>query len=207
MLACLAFSYMPYEHTFTIIISWSLSELTWTWHIAVADIKKVSRNLPVWNTDIIFSRIRCCLPYDLVNQFLILYINATFRQILIYIGFCETTKKRDTKDTKSHNFLYSLEAIDQSKLQEFLGKVMFDVGAAMSAVLVNIGDRLGLYKAIANAKGLSTTVEESARNTGVEERCVREWLANQAASGYILYDSNTKKYSLPKEHALVFSRR
>jgi hypothetical protein len=37
---------MPYEHTFTIIISWSLSELTWIWHIAVADIKKVSRNLP-----------------------------------------------------------------------------------------------------------------------------------------------------------------
>ena len=52
--ACLAFSYMPYEHTFTIIISWSLSELTWTWHIAVADIKKVSRNLPVCKKQYIY---------------------------------------------------------------------------------------------------------------------------------------------------------
>ena len=54
MLACLAFSYMPYEHTFTIIISWSLSELTWTWHIAVADIKKASRNLPVCKKQYIY---------------------------------------------------------------------------------------------------------------------------------------------------------
>ena len=58
---------------------------------------------------------------------------------------------------------------------------MFDVGAAMSAVLVNIGDRLGLYKAIANGKGSSTTVEELARNTGVAERCVREWLAKSSS--------------------------
>ena len=121
------------------------------------------------------------------------------------MGFAKQQRIRDTKGTKPHNSSIVYEEIDQSKLQEFLGKVMFDVGAAMSAVLVNIGDRLGLYKAIANAKGSSTTVEELARNTGVAERCVREWLANQAASGYILYDSNTKKYSLPKEHALALA--
>lgn len=121
------------------------------------------------------------------------------------MGSTEQQRITDTKGTKAHNSSTDYEEIDQSKLQEFLGKLMFDVGAAMSAVLVNIGDSLGLYKAIANEKGSSTTVEELARNTGVAERCVREWLANQAASGYILYDSNTKKYSLPKEHALALA--
>ena len=99
----------------------------------------------------------------------------------------------------------SSDAIDQAKLQEFLGKIMTDVGGAMSADLVNIGDRLGLYKAMANAEGSSMTAEDLAQHTGVSERCVREWLANQAAGGYIVYDSTTKKYSLPKEHALALA--
>jgi hypothetical protein len=72
---------------------------------------------------------------------------------LIYtLGFAEQQRVTDTKDTKRHNPHTVYEEIDQAKLQEFLGKVTFDVGAAMSAVLVNIGDRLGLYKAIANEK-------------------------------------------------------
>lgn len=95
------------------------------------------------------------------------------------------------------------EEMDEAKLQEFLGKIMSDVGGAMSAVLVNIGDKLGLYKAMADAEGSSITAEEFAKRTSVAERCVREWLANQAAGGYIVYDPTTKKYSLPKEHALA----
>jgi hypothetical protein len=70
--------------------------------------------------------------------------------------------------------------------------------------LVYVGDKLGLYKAMAEAQGGgSVTSEELASKTGTVERCVREWLANQAAGGYIKYDPITQKYSLPKEHALV----
>jgi SAM-dependent methyltransferase len=97
--------------------------------------------------------------------------------------------------------------IDTALLQEFLGKVMSDLGGACSAVLVYVGDKLGLYKAMAEAQegGVvgSITSEELASKTGTLERCVREWLANQAAGGYVKYDPLTQKYSLPKEHAMV----
>jgi SAM-dependent methyltransferase len=98
--------------------------------------------------------------------------------------------------------------IDNALLQDFLGKVMSDLGGAFGAVLVYVGDKLGLYKAMAEAQeegvGVgSMTSEELASKTGTVERCVREWLANQAAGGYIKYDSITRKYSLPKEHAMV----
>jgi SAM-dependent methyltransferase len=88
-------------------------------------------------------------------------------------------------------------------LQEFLGKVMSDLGSAYSAVLVYVGNKLGLYKAMAEADGQAITSEQLASKTGTIERCVREWLANQAAGGYIKYDPFTQKYSLPKEHAMV----
>ena len=97
--------------------------------------------------------------------------------------------------------------IDNALLQDFLGKVMSDLGGAYSAVLVYVGDKLGLYKAMAEAQeggGVgSITSEELASKTRTVERCVREWLANQAAGGYIKYDPLTRKYSLPKEHAMV----
>src|SRR5439155_129331 len=74
-------------------------------------------------------------------------------------------------------------AIDEGKLREFVGKAMGDMGAAMGAALVVIGDKLGLYKAMAGAGPLASA--ELAKRTGCAERYVREWLAAQAAGGYV----------------------
>jgi hypothetical protein len=78
-------------------------------------------------------------------------------------------------------------SIDEKKLNDFLGKVVGDVGAAMSAALVVIGDKLGLYKAMAEAGPVAPA--DLARLTGTTERYVREWLNAQAASGYVAYDA------------------
>jgi SAM-dependent methyltransferase len=113
------------------------------------------------------------------------------------------SKKEASRYTASNNTLN----IDNALLQDFLGKVMSDLGGAYSAVLVYVGEKLGLYKAMAEAQEAgvvgSMTSEELASKTGTVERCIREWLANQAAGGYIKYDAPTQKYSLPKEHAMV----
>ena len=93
--------------------------------------------------------------------------------------------------------------IDERKLNDFMGKVVNDLGATSSTVLVIIGDKLGLYKAMADSKPISS--EELARRTGTSERYIREWLANQAASGYISYDPNTEKYTLPPEQAMALA--
>ena len=92
-------------------------------------------------------------------------------------------------------------AVSKEKLNQFVMKVANDFGAAWSTVLVNIGDKLGLYKEMVNSGPI--TSEELAKRTGTAERYIREWLANQAAGGYVIYDSNTQKYTLPPEHALV----
>ena len=109
-----------------------------------------------------------------------------------------SNKEEVSQNTASNTF-----DINNIALQDFLGKVMSDLGGAYSAVLVYVGDKLGLYKAMAETQGGSMTSEELASKTGTVERCVREWLANQAAGGYIKYDPLTQKYSLPKEHAMV----
>src|ERR671922_564843 len=105
--------------------------------------------------------------------------------------------------SSSKEDITNTDTIVDALLQEFLGKVMSDLGGACSAVLVYVGDKLGLYKAMAEADGQAITSEQLASKTGTIERCVREWLANQAAGGYIKYDPLTQKYSLPKEHAMV----
>jgi 2-polyprenyl-3-methyl-5-hydroxy-6-metoxy-1,4-benzoquinol methylase len=92
--------------------------------------------------------------------------------------------------------------VDEAKLQAFLGKAVNDLGAAVSAALVLIGDELGLYKALA-AEPL--TSQELARRTGTNERYVREWLNNQAAGGYVEYDAASDKYSLSEEQALCLA--
>ncbi len=89
--------------------------------------------------------------------------------------------------------------IDNEKLQQFMGKVLTDFGGAASAILVYIGDKLGLYKAMSDF-GKPITSEELANRTGTFERYIREWLANQAAGGYLTYDSNSQRYTLPVEH-------
>jgi 2-polyprenyl-3-methyl-5-hydroxy-6-metoxy-1,4-benzoquinol methylase len=88
-------------------------------------------------------------------------------------------------------------------LDDFLGKLVGDLGAVVSAVLVGIGDELGLYKALAGSGGL--TAAELARRTGTDERYVREWLSAQAASGYVDYDGGAGKFSLNEVQALVFA--
>ena len=94
--------------------------------------------------------------------------------------------------------------IDQKKLQNFMGVVLSDVSGAYSAVLVYIGDKLGLYKAMKDA-GRPITSQELADVTRTSERNIREWLANQAAGGYVMYDAETQRYWLPAENALVLA--
>jgi 2-polyprenyl-3-methyl-5-hydroxy-6-metoxy-1,4-benzoquinol methylase len=89
--------------------------------------------------------------------------------------------------------------VNQDKLQDFLGKAVGDIGAAMSANLVLIGDKLGLYKAMAK-KG-PVTPAELAKATKTTERYVREWLSNQAAGGYVTYEAATGRFTLPPEQA------
>jgi SAM-dependent methyltransferase len=115
---------------------------------------------------------------------------------------CSESKKEEvSKHSNSNN----TSNINNVLLQDFLGKVISDLGGAYSAVLVYVGDKLGLYKALneAHKEGGSMTSEELASKTRTVERCVREWLANQAAGGYVKYDPTTQKYYLPKEHAMV----
>src|SRR5271166_2619202 len=92
-------------------------------------------------------------------------------------------------------------APEPEKLNAFVGKMLGDLGAAASAVLIIIGDKLGLYREL--GKGEALTSSELARRTATNERYVREWLANQAASGYLLYDPATQRFSLPPEQAFM----
>lgn len=89
-----------------------------------------------------------------------------------------------------------------TKLDQFMGKMLGDMGAAASAALVVIGDKLGLYKTLAQSGPLSSA--ELAQKTGTAERYVREWLAAQAAAGYVAYHANTQKYGMDEEQKMVF---
>ena len=93
--------------------------------------------------------------------------------------------------------------MDQAKLENFLGKAVVDFGATFHAALVVIGDRLGLYKAMAGAGPL--TPAELAQRTSTNERYVREWLCGQAAGGYINYDAPTGRYELSEEQAFALA--
>lgn len=93
-------------------------------------------------------------------------------------------------------------AINEAKLNEFLGKCVGDLGAAMSATLMLVGDRLGLYKALAQS---ALTSDQLAQRTGTNERYVREWLGNQGAGGYVQFDAASGKWSLSPEQALCLA--
>src|SRR5271165_1437692 len=88
------------------------------------------------------------------------------------------------------------------KLQAFLGKAVGDFGAAVSAVLMLIGDELGLYRELAKGK---LTPAELAQRTGTNERYVRDWLGNQAAGGYVEYDAKSDSYFLNEEQTLCLA--
>src|ERR1700759_3785106 len=92
---------------------------------------------------------------------------------------------------------------DQDKLNAFLGRMVGDLGAVATGALVLLGDRLGLYKAMRD--GDSITATDLAQRTGTHERYVREWLAAQAAAGYVDYDSGSDRFRLNPEQAMVFA--
>jgi SAM-dependent methyltransferase len=93
--------------------------------------------------------------------------------------------------------------VDAAKLDAFMGRVLGDVGAAISGLMVYLGDELGLYKAMAGAGPVTPAALAAA--TATDERYVREWLDNQAAGAYVSYDPRTGSYELPDEHALALA--
>jgi SAM-dependent methyltransferase len=95
------------------------------------------------------------------------------------------------------------QAIDETKLHAFLERVVGDLSGFMGVAAAYIGDRLGLYRAMAEA-GPLTSAELAAR-TGTTERYVRDWLVSQAAGGYAEYDPATGRYSLAPEQALALT--
>jgi 2-polyprenyl-3-methyl-5-hydroxy-6-metoxy-1,4-benzoquinol methylase len=94
-------------------------------------------------------------------------------------------------------------AIDEAKLEQFMGQFVGDLGAAMTAPLVLIGDKLGLYKAMAN--GEPVTPGQLAERTDCRERYIREWLCQQAASGYVEYEAGGGTFRLPAEQAMALA--
>jgi hypothetical protein len=96
----------------------------------------------------------------------------------------------------------SAPILDETKVGDFVNHVR-SLGATLNGALVVIGDKLGLYAAMAGAGGL--TPGQLVARTGATERYVREWLSAQAAGGYVDYDAPTGTYTLPAGNALVLS--
>jgi 2-polyprenyl-3-methyl-5-hydroxy-6-metoxy-1,4-benzoquinol methylase len=93
--------------------------------------------------------------------------------------------------------------IDEAKLEAFMEQFVGDLGACATAPLVLIGDKLGLYKAMQDSEPVTSA--ELAERTGTRERYIREWLCQQAASGYVEYDASDATFRLPPEQALALA--
>ncbi len=93
-------------------------------------------------------------------------------------------------------------ALDMNKLNAFVGQFVTDLGATVHAGMVVIGEKLGLYKAL---EGETLSAAELAAKTKTDERYLREWLASQAAGGYITFDQKTNKFSLSMEQAFTLA--
>ena len=93
--------------------------------------------------------------------------------------------------------------MNEEKLNQLLGKMVGDLGAAVNGALVIIGDKLGLYKAL--QKDGAMTSQQLAKATGTAERYIREWLSAQAAQGYVEYNSTDNTFALSPEQAMVFA--
>jgi 2-polyprenyl-3-methyl-5-hydroxy-6-metoxy-1,4-benzoquinol methylase len=94
-------------------------------------------------------------------------------------------------------------AVDEQRLEQFLGQAVTDMGAALNGALVMIGGELGLWQSMAGAGPLTTV--GIAERSGVPERYVREWCSAQAASGYLEYDADGETFMLPPEQAMAFA--
>src|SRR5436189_821403 len=95
-----------------------------------------------------------------------------------------------------------MPAIDVDRLKVFIGQFVTDLGAAVHTGMVVIGEKLGLYKALADGPMNSAQL---AAKTKTDERYLREWLASQAAGGYITYDERAGKFSLSEEQAFALA--
>jgi SAM-dependent methyltransferase len=93
--------------------------------------------------------------------------------------------------------------INETALQNLVGKMVGDLGAVVSGALIVLGDRLGLYRALAEVGPADSA--KLARRTGLDERYVREWLASQAASGYVNYEPKSGCFSMSPEQKAVFA--
>jgi SAM-dependent methyltransferase len=95
------------------------------------------------------------------------------------------------------------QPINEQKLHDFVMKGVVEMGASLNAALIVIGDKLGLYKAMAGAGPM--TADELASKTGTHERYVREWLSAQAAGGFVEYEAASGRYTLPPEQAMALA--
>lgn len=93
-------------------------------------------------------------------------------------------------------------AIDNAKLDAFMGRFVADIGAVMHAATVVVGDQLGLYRRLAEGPA---TVEQLARRTETDPRYLREWLAAQAASGYVSHEPGTNRFFMTEEQAFALA--
>src|SRR3981081_1601792 len=93
--------------------------------------------------------------------------------------------------------------INEDKLNAFMGQVVGELGATVNAGLIVIGDRLGLYKAMAESGPITSS--ELAEKTGTAERYIREWINAQAARGVVEYNPDKQRYLLPPEHAMALA--
>jgi SAM-dependent methyltransferase len=113
------------------------------------------------------------------------------RSLFVSLAFHRSISKRE------------MIMVNEAKLNQLIGQMLSDLGGASSVAMVRIGDALGLYRAL-YVKG-AMTAEELAAAVGVNERYLREWLANQAASNYLSYDPVTRQFALPEEQAMIFA--
>jgi SAM-dependent methyltransferase len=95
------------------------------------------------------------------------------------------------------------QPIDQEKLHAFVMKAVGEMGAAMNAALILVGDKVGLYRTMAGAGPMTSA--ELAAQSNTNERYVREWLSAQAAGGFVTYDAATGKFTLPPEQAMALA--
>ena len=110
---------------------------------------------------------------------------------------------RSTKKERNPMSTAQVATLDMNKLNAFIGQFVTDLGAAVHSGMVVIGEKLGLYKALA---GEPMTPAQLAAKTKTDERYLREWLASQAAGGYVTYDDKTGKFGLSEEQAFTLAR-
>src|SRR3954464_7203066 len=117
----------------------------------------------------------------------------------------KTPRRRNNRASgKEKNAMSTAQmpAIDVDRLNVFIGQFVTDLGAAVHAGMVVIGEKLGLYKALAEQAMSSAQL---AAKTDTDERYVREWLASQAAGGYVTYDEKTDMFGLNDEQVFTLA--